>query len=474
MALPLSLAMESRLNQLALEAAALPQQGATGERAALAGADCGSTLTVDHAGEIEWDVAVIGAGPAGALAARQFALRGLQTVLFDRSSFPREKVCGGCISGLGRRLLENVGLDELLQPSCAAPLGRFDLAAAGRRISFKLPAGAAISRLHFDAQLVQHAIRAGAAFVDGTTTLVRGLAERCRFRTILLQREDRCVRARARIVIAADGLSRTSLKRHRALAPRVAAASRMGLGATFPTAACDVEHGCVLMSVARHGYVGMVNVPGSGLNLAAAVDPNLVRQRGPAEAVRSILIEAGVTAPAALENAEWRGTGLLTRQTPRTAARRLLVLGDAAGYVEPFTGEGMTWGMLSAVLAAPLVEEWLSRDSQRSADRLTARNEFDRLSRGWAALYRAHISHRQRDCRILSSFLRRPALVRAAMALIAVAPNVAKPLIGHFWNSGKGVEAEAQIGSGAGLPKRDGAKTELRFADRSQGSGPQT
>jgi len=467
--------MESRLNQLALEAAAQPQREATGgERAALTTADCESTLTVDHAAEIEWDVAVIGAGPAGALAARQFALRGLQTVLFDRSSFPREKVCGGCISGLGRRLLENVGLDQLLEPSCAAPLGRFDLAAGGRRVSFELPAGAAISRLHFDAQLVQHAIRAGAAFVAGTPTLVRGLAKGCRFRTLLLQRDDHCVRARARIVIAADGLSRTSLKRHRAFAPRVAAASRMGLGATFPAATCEVQNGCVLMSVARDGYVGMVNVPGSRLNLAAAVDPNLVRQRGPAEAVRSILTQAGVTAPAPLESAEWRGTGLLTRQTPRTSARRLLVLGDAAGYVEPFTGEGMTWGMLSAVLAAPLVEEWLSRDSQRSTDRCAARNEFDRLSRGWAALHRTHIAHRQRDCQILSSFLRRPALVRATMAFVAVAPNVAKPLIGHFWNSGKGVEAEAQIGTGAGLTKRDGAKTELRFADRSQGSGPQT
>ena len=188
--------MESRLNQLALETRRSPDREGTterGGRTALAIPDCGSTLTVDQAAAIDWDVVVIGAGPAGALAARQLAQRGLRTLLIDKSSFPREKVCGGCISGLGRRLLESVGLDQLLDPSCAAPLDRFDLTAGGRHVSFALPAGAAISRLHFDAQLVQHAVRAGAAFLASTTTLVRGLADGCRFRTLLLQHEDQSV-----------------------------------------------------------------------------------------------------------------------------------------------------------------------------------------------------------------------------------------------------------------------------------------
>jgi flavin-dependent dehydrogenase len=450
MAVPVSFAMESRLNQLALETVVLPGREGTGERAvrtALAVPNCGSTLTVTQAAAIDWDVVVIGAGPAGALAARQLAQRGLRTLLVDKSLFPRAKVCGGCISGLGRRLLQSVGLDQLLAPSCAAPLDRFDLTAGGRRVSFALSAGAAISRLHFDAQLVQHAVRAGAAFLASATTLVRGLADGCRFRTLLLQHDDQSVHARARIVIAADGLGRTSLKRHRAFAARVAAASRMGLGATLAGALSDVESGCVSMSVARNGYVGMVNVPGSGLNLAAAVDPNLVRQRGPAEAVRASLVNAGITPPAGLEAAEWRGTGLLTRQTPRTSARRLLVLGDAAGYVEPFTGEGMTWGMLSAVLAAPLVEDWLSHDSARSGDCRAARNEFKRLSRDWAALHHTHIAHRQRDCRILASFLRRPSAVRVAMALVSTVPSVAQPFIRHFWNSGKGLDIESRMSS---------------------------
>jgi flavin-dependent dehydrogenase len=428
--------MESDLNQLAIEPAS---------RRPIDGQACDATLTLYDAAAIDWDVVVIGAGPTGSLAARQLACRGLQTLLVDRSSFPREKVCGGCISGLGRRILESVDLEFLFDRSVAAPLRRLDLAAAGRRVSLELPAGAAISRLHFDTELVREAIHSGAAFIGGASASVRGLSESCRFRTINLQNEDCVVRLRTRLAIAADGLGRTSLKQHRAFASRAVAASRIGLGATLPAAACDIAPEAVLMSVARDGYVGMVRLPDSALNLAAAVDPNVVRQLGPAGAVREILMQAGLTPPAGLEAAEWRGTGLLTRHSPRISARRLLVLGDAAGYIEPFTGEGMTWGMLSAVLAAPLIDEWLNRDAMRCVDSVVARQESARLARAWTALCRTHIAPRQRHCRMLSSLLRHPAAVRAAMGLIALAPNIVKPLIGHFWDSGTIVQQPQRV-----------------------------
>jgi flavin-dependent dehydrogenase len=442
MAVPLSVAMESRLNQLAFEPSSRWRRDSASAPVHLQfeAPTCESTITLQDAAEIDWDVVVVGAGPTGALAARQLAFRGLRTLLVDRGSFPREKVCGGCISGLGRRLLAAVGLESVLDPSVASPLSRLDLAAAGRRVSFELPLGSAISRFHLDARLVREAHRAGAAFVGEATTVVRGLSQGCRFRTVVLQHEDRSVRARARMVIAADGLGRMSLKRHRAFASQALVSSRMGLGATLTVAGFEVAPWAVLMSVARDGYVGLVQLPGDSLNLAAAVDPNLVRQRGPAAAVYDILMRAGVTPPAGLEAAVWRGTGLLTRRSPRMSARRLLVLGDAAGYIEPFTGEGMTWGMLSAVLAAPLVDEWLNRDSALHGDCVAAKQDCARFSRDWKSLYRARIAPRQRHCRMLSNFLRHPAAVRAAMRLISEFPALARPLIGHFWDSGNILE----------------------------------
>jgi flavin-dependent dehydrogenase len=121
------------------------------------------------------------------------------------------------------------------------------------------------------------------------------------------------------------------------------------------------------------------------------------------------------------------------------------VLGDAAGYVEPFTGEGMTWGLMSAVLAAPLVAEWLARDAAGTADRRAGRRDALRLGRAWSKVSRAQLVPRQRDCRILSNLLRNPAAVRAAMTLLSVAPGVARPFIAHYWNSGRKLEAAAQF-----------------------------
>jgi menaquinone-9 beta-reductase len=192
--------------------------------------------------------------------------------------------------------------------------------------------------------------------------------------------------------------------------------------------------------VARNGYVGLVQVPGDALNLAAAVDPNAVRQLGTVAVIREILIRAGVKPPAGLDKTQWHGTGLLTRHSRRLSARRLLLLGDAAGYVEPFTGEGMTWGMLSAILAAPLIQNWLSRDAVGNADGLASSGNFESLSRAWGTIHRAQIAHRQRNCRILASLLRSSMAVSAAMRLMAVAPSVARPFIRHFWNSGSGIE----------------------------------
>jgi flavin-dependent dehydrogenase len=117
------------------------------------------------------------------------------------------------------------------------------------------------------------------------------------------------------------------------------------------------------------------------------------------------------------------------------------VLGDASGYVEPFTGEGMTWGMLSAILAAPLVQNWLSRETAGTDDRRPSNGSFESLSRAWARIHRAQIAHRQRDCRILAGLLRSSMAVSGAMKLMSVAPGVARPFIRHFWNSGSGVEA---------------------------------
>jgi flavin-dependent dehydrogenase len=393
---------------------------------------CSATIDLENAVRTDWSVVVIGAGPAGALAARQLAMLGLKTLLVDKNTFPRPKVCGGCISGLGRHVLERVGLGSLVEAPEATALDRFELAAGGRRVSLALPLGAAISRFHFDAALVRAAVAAGAEFLPETTAQVRGLTDSCRLRNVSLQGAAHAsaripAKARSQIVLAADGLGRTSLKKHGPFAARVAAGSRIGLGASVPGEKSDLSEGTVSMSVGRDGYVGMVRLPEGTINIAAAVDPERLREHGPAAIVGQILNEAGLAAPPALEAAEWRGTGLLTRQSPRVAAKRLLLLGDAAGYVEPFTGEGMTWAMLSAVAIAPLAKKWLAsggKDNRQVAD----------LAEAWSREHRALVARRQHSCRMLAALLRHPGLVRTSLGLLSAVPMVATPFIHYFWN----------------------------------------
>lgn len=400
---------------------------------------CEATIDLKHAAKVDWDATVIGAGPAGALAARQLAMRGLRILLVDKSSFPRSKVCGGCISGLGLDVLRRVDLGQLVEQPAATVLHRFELSATGKRAALPLPAGVAVSRFDFDARLVRAAVAAGADFLPETAADVRGLCGACRFRWTELQQASRDrLRARSRIVLAADGLGRTSTKQHSHFSHRITSRSRVGLGATIPNDDVDLPSGVISMSVARRGYVGMVRVPGNRIDVAAAVDPTRLRELGPAETVHDILNQAGVDTPRSLFDADWRGTGLLTRQSSRVAAKRLLLVGDAAGYVEPFTGEGMTWAMLSAVSAAQLVDRWLVERDDRAPSSTSERyQDIAELANAWSREHRKQLARRQRDCRIVASFLRHPFAVRAAMGILARIPQVASPFVHYFWNPSK-------------------------------------
>jgi menaquinone-9 beta-reductase len=130
------------------------------------------TLTLDRAVASDWDAMVVGAGPGGALAARQLALAGLRTLLVERHIFPRNKVCGGCLNGRALEVLRTVGLENELNALRPVASNRFVLQANRRRVELVLPAGATIRRSSFDAMLVQAAIDAGAAFLPETFAAV--------------------------------------------------------------------------------------------------------------------------------------------------------------------------------------------------------------------------------------------------------------------------------------------------------------
>jgi 2-polyprenyl-6-methoxyphenol hydroxylase-like FAD-dependent oxidoreductase len=170
------------------------------------------------------------------------------------------------------------------------------------------------------------------------------------------------------------------------------------------------------MACAAGGYVGAVRLEDNRLDIAAALDPALFRHRRPAEAVAVILAQTGWPPIPDLAELPWRGTPSLSRRIWPLGAERLFVLGDAAGYVEPFTGEGMAWAMSGALALAPIAAQGVERWDERLPGR-------------WSAKYQHAVSRRQGVCRAASEILRRPLLTTAALVVLERLPWLAGPVV---------------------------------------------
>jgi flavin-dependent dehydrogenase len=366
------------------------------------------TTTVDEAAGREWDVAVVGAGPAGAVAARELARRGRSVLLIDRASFPRSKVCGCCLNNSALGTLAAVGLGELAGRCGAVPLKRARLASGGRSAEVRLPGGVALSREAFDAALVREAIAAGATFLPETTARAGAEAQLHLVPTLGVG-----TRVGVGVVIAAVGLNGQVVGSEECR-PAVADGSRIGAGAVVSTAPDFYYPGAIFMAVGRGGYVGLVRVEDGRLDVAAAFDASFVRDAGGLGlASAEVMHEAGFPAVPELEALPWRGTPALTRAPRRVAGERWFAVGDAAGYVEPFTGEGMAWAVASAVAVAPLA----------------ARPWHPGLTREWETTHARRIRSRQATCRAAVRVLRSPRLSRWAVRLLSVAPALARPIV---------------------------------------------
>ncbi|HEX6962220.1 MAG TPA: FAD-dependent monooxygenase, partial [Lacipirellula sp.] len=172
-----------------------------------------------------WDAVVIGAGPAGAVAARQLALQGKRVLLVDKNRLPRDKVCGGCLGGAALDVLHSMGLSHVPAICGAVPLHTFALASDG--VAARLPIGrrAAISRRTLDAALVEEAAHAGVVVRD---RMLADMAPESRepFRCIKLKTDAAEHAVHARVAIIATGLAPCPPGHETLISPE----SRIGLG----------------------------------------------------------------------------------------------------------------------------------------------------------------------------------------------------------------------------------------------------
>lgn len=356
------------------------------------------------------DAVVIGAGPAGSVAAALLAQRGMRTVLCERERFPRDKACGCCLGPRGAAALEECGLAEALDG--AGTLERVSLGSGGSWATLPMRGTRVIGRDALDARLAGAAAARGCDVRMGVRASVIHAGDGASPSLVTLHSaEGSETTISAQVVICADGLGGRSLAPlDSAFGWIVSRASRFGAAARLGPEAMDVPAGELWMMAGADGYAGAVRLPCGRIDLAAALDPAAARQAGgPEPLVRTIFERCGRRMGESA-GVPWRGTPTLTRRRARTGLGRVMCIGDAAGYVEPFTGEGMSWAVEGAQLAAAAAPAIASAGD--------ARPWHDGLVRA--------LGRHQRRCRAISAMLRFPRISMTAVRAASRVPALSR------------------------------------------------
>ena len=353
-------------------------------------------------------VVVVGCGPAGAAVAIACRELGHHVELLDRDRFPRAKVCGCCLADRGVAALRRFGLHDLVDDGI--PLDRVRVGCRGRHVDLPFHGSVVISRETLDTALVEHAVELGAAL----RTRVRAHVDHSGVVHATDLETGKSFERRPRVIVVADGLEGRTLDGHPAFAWRVSNRSRFGAGLSIDPGSSTEEappNGRLTMLTGRGGYLGLVRLPDGRLDLAAAIDREVARREGgPAGIAARLLREDDRPRLADMVSRErWRGTPRLTRSR-RVASGNIACIGDAAGYVEPFTGEGMSWAIGGAHRLAQLVDQAIVHG--RSLD-------------AWGRLHRRATWWDRLRCRSIALAARRPG---AAHAMLRVAARL--PILG--------------------------------------------
>ncbi|MER7049051.1 MULTISPECIES: geranylgeranyl reductase family protein [Streptomyces] len=352
-------------------------------------------------GDPVWDVVVVGAGPAGASAAYAAAVAGRQVLLLEKAELPRYKTCGGGIIGPSRDSLPpgfELPLRDRVHAVTFTLNGKLTRTRRSKKMLFGL-----INRSEFDAQLVEHAQKAGAVLRTGVAVSrveQHGPAVPDRRTVAVVTSDGETVLARA--VVGADG----SASRIGAHVGVKLDQVDLGLEAEIPVPESVAEDwaGRVLIDWGpMPGSYGWVFPKGQTLTVG------VISARGEGAATKRYLEDfIARLGLAGFEPAVSSGHLTRCRSDDSPLSRgRVLVCGDAAGLLEPWTREGISFALRSGRLAG----EWAVRISE-AHDAVDAR----RQALNYAFAIKAGLGVEMGvGRRLLSVFERRPGVVHAAI-----------------------------------------------------------
>jgi flavin-dependent dehydrogenase len=301
------------------------------------------------------DALVIGGGPAGSAAAVSLARAGARVRVIDRAVFPRHKLCGDTLNPGALSILDRLGVGDDVR-ACALPITGMTVTGPGAEVSADYPdglRGMSVTRRCLDQLLLNAAADAGACVETGVGISEPVLDED---RVVGVRLASRGEVVRAPIVIAADGrgsrlAARVNLSSY-ASTPR-----RWAFGAYFSNVTRMSARG--EMHIRRGAYIGVAPLPGGLTNVSVVLDgPAHAGRYGKAE--QQTIVRRALNADAVLRDRFAAATqvspvtvlGPLAVNARAAGCPGLLLAGDAAGFVDPMTGDGLRFALRGGELAA--------------------------------------------------------------------------------------------------------------------------
>jgi flavin-dependent dehydrogenase len=378
-----------------------------------------------------FDVAIVGGGPAGAhLALRQVAA-GRSVVLLERRVFPRAKPCGEFLGPQCQPLLEELGLLDEVRRAGARTIGGLSLFGYGRCIDGRFGTvanaretrtnGLALGRERLDELTLRAAAARGVCVLEGHS--VRGLvrsADGAVLGVDALDAHGEPLTVRAHTTIGADGLH-SRVAHALGVVERVPWLSRLAITTRVEGFATD---GRAEVHFVRGGYFALSPVDGGASRVNLVVE--LGAQGGGRSHIAQCFREHLERAPELRERLaphlapaqRFDALGPLATRTRAQVFDGAALVGDACGYVDPLTGEGLYFAMRGAALLHTHLEE-AARSGRRGAAALA----------GYARARTREFGHRRALALLLQRGLRSPRVAAGVLAVLATRPRLADVLL---------------------------------------------